>query len=82
MDDWEIIADNGNTSKSKLERTLGQGADSAHVALNAEYRKRYESGHQNIRVCDSDAVSSDPETRLISEETAKREHQNLLMFRC
>ncbi|KAJ9098233.1 hypothetical protein QFC21_004562 [Naganishia friedmannii] len=40
MDDWEILADNGNTSKSKLERTLGQGADSAHVALNAEYRKR------------------------------------------
>ncbi|KAJ9117550.1 hypothetical protein QFC22_004400 [Naganishia vaughanmartiniae] len=40
MDGWEVIPDNGNTSKSKLERTLGQGADSAHVALNAEYRKR------------------------------------------
>lgn len=42
MDDWELLAENGNTSKSKLERTLGQGADSAHVALKAGYRKRYE----------------------------------------
>jgi hypothetical protein len=41
QEDWILVADSPDLNKSKLERFLGHGADSAHLVLNTEYRRRY-----------------------------------------
>ncbi|GHJ85033.1 hypothetical protein NliqN6_1435 [Naganishia liquefaciens] len=61
---WIPVEHGPELCKSKLERFLGQGADSAHLVLNAEYRKRSRDvGDERLRKGLSTGVAtSTPDT--------------------